>query len=62
MDQQPGPLDRLLAAAFEVFGISADDAWRDEARYFVGVIADSAGMIAAADLGDHAEPATVYRA
>ncbi|WPB58274.1 AtzG-like protein [Xylophilus sp. GOD-11R] len=57
----PGALDRLLSATIDTFGLAVEPSWREEARSVVGVIAAAASVIQAADLGDRAEPAAVYR-
>jgi len=60
--EEDGALDKLLATAIEVFGLTVDASCREEARNVLGVIAASAMLIQSVNLGDHAEPATVYRA
>ena len=54
-------LDKLLGATFDAFGLEVEPAVHAEARFFVGVIADAAAQVQSVDLGDRAEPATVYR-
>jgi hypothetical protein len=54
-------LDALLSASIDVFGLTVQATWRDEARQVVKVIADAARLIQAAALDDRAEPAVVFR-
>lgn len=60
--EEAGALDTLLATTIEVHGLAVDASCREEARSVLGVIAASAMLIQSVDLGDRAEPATVYRA
>ena len=53
-------LDQLLAASIAVFDLHVKPEWRKEARFFLGVVAESARLVARADLADCAEPAAVY--
>jgi hypothetical protein len=53
-------LDRLLSTTIDVFGLTVEPAWREEARYFAGALVASAELLRTADLGDRAEPAAVY--
>jgi hypothetical protein len=53
-------LDQLLSTTIDVFGLTVEPAWREEVRYFAGALVASAKLLRTADLGDRAEPATVY--
>ena len=53
-------LDALLTASIAVFGLQVPADWRLEARFFLGVVAEAAGLVLSADLGDRTEPAAVY--
>ncbi|ALM86054.1 AtzG-like protein [Bordetella sp. N] len=53
-------LDQLLSTTIAVFGLTVEPEWREEVRYFAGAIVASAKLLQTADLGDRAEPATVY--
>lgn len=53
-------LDMLLSASIEAFGLTVEQAWRDEALFFLDVVADAAWLVLSVDLGDGSEPSGVY--
>jgi Protein of unknown function (DUF4089) len=53
-------LDALLSASVAIFEIPIEQEWRQEARFFLGVVSDAARLVMSAGLGDAAEPAAVY--
>ncbi|MDM0015082.1 DUF4089 domain-containing protein [Variovorax sp. J22P168] len=55
------PLDTLLSASIDLFGLQVEEAWRSEACFFLNIVAQAARLVLAIDLGDDAEPAAVFR-
>lgn len=57
----PEALDALLSASNALCGIPVQVEWLGDARFFLGVVAQAASLILSLDMGDHAEPAAVFR-
>ncbi|OYW59709.1 MAG: hypothetical protein B7Y70_00635 [Rhizobiales bacterium 35-68-8] len=54
-------LERLLDGAIGAYGLGVEPAWHREAMANLRSVADAAHFVMAADLGDEAEPAPVFR-
>lgn len=54
-------LERLLDGAIGAFALDVKPEWHREAMAYLRNVADAARFVMAADLGDEAEPAPVYR-